>query len=81
MRPSVRRPGSLVMAGVNAGRTRTAQTNAPARLPPVRETRPIPASLPRLSALPEQELQAEILRRIRVYDLDDEPDAIVERAL
>jgi hypothetical protein len=50
-------------------------------LPPVRETRPIPAALPRLSALPEQELQAEILRRIRAYDLDDEPDAIVERAL
>jgi hypothetical protein len=44
-------------------------------------TRPIPAALPRLSRLAEGDLQAEILRRIRAYDLDDEPNAIVERAL
>jgi hypothetical protein len=31
--------------------------------------------------LSEAELQAEILRRIRVYDVDAEPDVIVERAL
>jgi hypothetical protein len=47
----------------------------------VRETRPLPEALPRLSGLSESDLQAEILRRIRAYDLDDEPDAIVERAL
>ena len=47
----------------------------------MRETRPIPAALPRLSRLDPGELQAEILRRIRAYDLDDEPNAIVERAL
>jgi hypothetical protein len=47
----------------------------------VRATRPMPAALPRLSRLSPGKLQAEILRRIRVYDLDDEPEAIVERAL
>ena len=43
--------------------------------------RPMPAALPRLSRLPPDELHAEILRRIRVYDIDGTPDAIVERAL
>jgi hypothetical protein len=50
-------------------------------LPAVRETRPIPAALPRLSRLAPGALQAEILRRIRTYDIDGEADAIVERAL
>ena len=48
---------------------------------PLSAVRPIPAALPRLSRLPEAELQAEILRRIRAYDLDTGADAIVERAL
>jgi len=37
--------------------------------------------VPRLSRLSAEELHAEILRRIRVYDIDGDPDAIVERAL
>jgi hypothetical protein len=41
----------------------------------------MPAALPRLSRLAPDELHAEILRRIRIYDVDGEPDAIVERAL
>jgi hypothetical protein len=47
----------------------------------VRDTRPLPEALPRLSRLAEADLRAEILRRIRAYDVDYEPDAIVERAL
>jgi hypothetical protein len=43
--------------------------------------RGLPPGIPRLSRLSSDELQAEILRRIRVYDVDGEPDAIVERAL
>jgi hypothetical protein len=41
----------------------------------------LPDALPRLSRLEPDELQAEILRRIRAYDLDTHADAIVERAL
>lgn len=41
----------------------------------------LPDALPRLSRLAPDELHAEILRRIRSYDIDAEPDAIVERAL
>ena len=43
--------------------------------------RPLPPGIPRLSRLSQDELHAEILRRIRVYDVDGEPEAIVERAL
>jgi hypothetical protein len=43
--------------------------------------RPLPPALPRLSRLPEDELHSEILRRIRGYDIDRDPEAIVERAL
>ena len=43
--------------------------------------RPLPADVPRLSRLPSEELHAELLRRIEVYDVDGEPEAIVERAL
>jgi hypothetical protein len=43
--------------------------------------RGLPPGVPRLSRLSPDELHAEILRRIRVYDVDGEPDAIVERAL
>jgi hypothetical protein len=43
--------------------------------------RPLPAEVPRLSRLSPAELHAEILRRIEVYDVDDDSDAIVERAL
>lgn len=43
--------------------------------------RPLPAGVPRLSALSPADLQAEILRRAHAYDVDDEPAAIVERAL
>ena len=43
--------------------------------------RPLPATLPRLSALPPDALQEAILARTRAYDLDAEPAAIVERAL
>src|SRR5215217_1412013 len=43
--------------------------------------RPLPDAVPRLSRLPADELQAEILRRIQGYDIDGEPDKIVERAL
>jgi hypothetical protein len=43
--------------------------------------RPLPPGVPRLSRLSQDELQAEILRRIRIYDVDAEPEAIVERAL
>jgi hypothetical protein len=41
----------------------------------------LPDAIPRLSRLAPDELQAEILRRIRAYDLDTEADAIVERAM
>jgi hypothetical protein len=41
----------------------------------------LPDAIPRLSRLSEDELQAEILRRIHAYDVDLEPDTIVERAL
>jgi hypothetical protein len=41
----------------------------------------LPDAVPRLSRLAPDELQAEILRRIRSYDLDTDADAIVERAL
>jgi len=41
----------------------------------------LPDAVPRLSRLAPDELHAEILRRIRSYDIDAEPDAIVERAL
>ncbi|MEA2442994.1 MAG: hypothetical protein QOJ12_286, partial [Thermoleophilales bacterium] len=68
------------MAPVAARDAQTARACAPASLAGVRETRPLPEALPRLSGLSESDLQAEILRRIRAYDLDDEPDAIVERA-
>lgn len=43
--------------------------------------RPLPAAVPRLSRLSPGELHAEILRRIDAYDVDGEPEAIVERAL
>lgn len=43
--------------------------------------RPLPPGVPRLSRLSPDELQAEILRRIRIYDIDAEHDTIVERAL
>ena len=43
--------------------------------------RSLPRGVPRLSRLSPDELHAEILRRIRVYDLDEDFDAIVERAL
>jgi len=43
--------------------------------------RPLPDAVPRLSRLSQEELQAEILRRIRGYDVDGEPEVIVERAL
>jgi hypothetical protein len=41
----------------------------------------MPKALPRLSGLAPDELQAAILERIRVYDVDVEAEAIVERAL
>ena len=43
--------------------------------------RALPPEVPRLSRLSAGELHAEILRRIRVYDVDGDADAIVERAL
>ena len=43
--------------------------------------KPLPAEVPRLSRLSADELHAEILRRIATYDIDDDADAIVERAL
>jgi hypothetical protein len=43
--------------------------------------RPLPLEVPRLSRLSPDELHAEILRRIGEYDVDDDFDAIVERAL
>ena len=43
--------------------------------------RALPPGVPRLSRLSSDELHAEILRRIRVYDVDGDPEAIVERAL
>jgi hypothetical protein len=43
--------------------------------------RTLPDAVPRLSRLGPDELHAEILRRIRAYDLDTDADAIVERAL
>lgn len=43
--------------------------------------RPLPPDVPRLSRLSPDELHAEILRRIEVYDVDGSPDKIVERAL
>ena len=42
---------------------------------------PLPEAVPRLSRLSQDELHQEILRRIRAYDIDSEPDAIVDRAL
>jgi len=44
-------------------------------------SRSIPDAVPRLSRLSPDELHEEILRRIRVYDIDGDPEAIVERAL
>jgi hypothetical protein len=41
----------------------------------------MPDALPRLSRLDADELQAAILGHIRVYDVDADEDAIVERAL
>ena len=37
--------------------------------------------MPRLSALPPDDLRAAILERVRAYDVDTDPAAIVERAL
>jgi hypothetical protein len=42
---------------------------------------PLPEAVPRLSRLSAEELQEEILRRIHAYDVDLDPEAIVERAL
>jgi hypothetical protein len=43
--------------------------------------RALPEACPRLSRLSPEELHEEILRRIRSYDIDLDPEAIVERAL
>src|SRR4051812_20014236 len=43
--------------------------------------RPLPEAVPRLSRLSPAELHEEILRRINSYDVDLDPEAIVERAL
>lgn len=43
--------------------------------------RPLPAEVPRLSALSAAQLDAAILERAEAYDVDADPRAIVERAL
>jgi hypothetical protein len=43
--------------------------------------RPLPAGVPRLSRLSPDELHQELLRRIEVYDVDEDAGVIVERAL
>jgi hypothetical protein len=43
--------------------------------------RPLPPEVPRLSRLSDDELHAEILRRIRGYDVDSDAHEIIERAL
>ena len=43
--------------------------------------RALPEAVPRLSRLSPEQLHQEILRRIRSYDVDLDPEAIVERAL